>query len=71
MKLRQIKSIPEKYGLTSVLKEANDYAYKNNNKLEFSSIKEASEYTGVYPSTIIRGCRNNKLYNEYKFEYGS
>ena len=35
----------------------------------FNSIKEASSFTGVRSPTICRSCKNQKLYNGFKFEY--
>lgn len=43
--------------------------YENDRVMRFDSIKSASEYTNVYPSTIVRGCKNCKIYGGFRFEY--
>ena len=44
-------------------------AYKDDKIFFFLSIKEASLFTKVYPSTIIRSTMNKKTYNGYTFRY--
>jgi hypothetical protein len=44
-------------------------ASKETESFIFASIKEASTFTKVGSPTIVRSCKNGKVYNGYRFRY--